>query len=216
MLFLYWFGRIVGDLIGDDKIYPMYLLGGLFGALTYLISAPLILKGQVGMAHGASAAVMTFVVASGVIAPDYNLRLLFIGDVKLKYVVLVVLFLDIIGLANLSNTGGHIAHLGGAFFGWLFVRMLGNGSDLSTPINNFLDRIGRFLSGQKPQRQRKKRTNVFVRHVRKSKGHKASDNNPMTDDHQARLDEILDKIKADGYDSLSPEDKEFLFRASKK
>ncbi|MDX1477837.1 MAG: rhomboid family intramembrane serine protease [Saprospiraceae bacterium] len=214
MLFLYWFGRIVADLIGDDKVYPLYFMAGLSGALIFLITAPLIYPATIP-AYGASAAVMGFVVASGVLAPDYVMRLLFIGDVKLKYIVFALVLLDLFSIANLSNTGGHFAHLGGAAFGWLFVVMLRQGSDLSQPFNRLLDWFERLLSGGRKAAKPKK-TRVFVRHVRERKGRRASDSGKAPGDDQDRIDAILDKIKASGYESLTPEEKEFLFRASKK
>ncbi len=119
MLFLYWFGKIVGDLIGDEKILPIYLLGGLAGMVAYFLSANIMPFGELGgrYALGASAAVMAIVVASGMIAPNYIMHLLFLGAVKLKYIVTALVFIDMISLANNVNTGGHFAHLGGALFG---------------------------------------------------------------------------------------------------
>jgi membrane associated rhomboid family serine protease len=227
MLFLYWFGRIVGDFLGDHRVYPLYLMAGLMGAVFYLISVPLVspdifdeVTGQWikpdNYAHGASAAVMGFIVASGVIAPNYIFRLLFIGDVKLKYIVLVLLLLDLISIANMHNTGGHIAHLGGAAFGWLFVSMLQKGSDVTEPVNRLFDWIKRIVNGSPRPTRSIKRTTVFVRHVSSKKGKAASDKTPRPVGHQEQLDAILDKIKASGYESLSEEEKEFLFKASKK
>lgn len=226
MLFLYWFGRIVGDFLGDHRVYPLYLLAGLMGALFYLISVPLInpeifdeVSGEWirpdSYAYGASAAVMGFVVASGFIAPNYIFRLLFIGDVKLKYIVIVLVFLDLISMANMHNTGGHIAHIGGAAFGWLFVAMLQRGSDITEPVNRLFDRIKRLVHGSPSPRVRKRKA-VFVRHVSSTRGRAKSDTEQKPASHQERLDAILDKIKASGYESLSEEEKEFLFRASKK
>lgn len=214
MLFLYWFGRIVGDFIGDHRVYPLYLLGGLFGAVMYLITAPLISTGG-SFAYGASAAVMAFVVASGVIAPNYVMRLLFIGDVKLKYIVAALVLLDVFGIGSMSNTGGHVAHIGGALFGWIFVAALREGSDFSVPVNRFFDWVKRLSSGEKKPRGRS-RSGIFVRHSSTRKGKSRTDSTPRQSDFQSRLDEILDKIKASGYESLTEEEKEFLFRASKK
>ena len=89
MLFLYWFGRILGDLLGDKRILPIYVLGGLAGALAFFLSVNLLPYGSGGThtALGASAGIMAIVVAAGMIAPEYNLRLILLGDVKLKYIV---------------------------------------------------------------------------------------------------------------------------------
>ena len=215
MLFLYWFGRITADFLGDHRIYPIYFLSGFAGALIYLITSPLI--GGSSIAYGASAAVMGVVVSSAAIAPDYTMRLLFLGDVKLKYIALVMVLLDVFALGSMANFGGHAGHIGGAAFGWLFVAMLKQGTDMSIPFNNLIGWFQSVLSGKPRPGKRKKRSKVFVREsqVRRKGGHRA-DNTPKQADHQARIDAILDKIKAKGYESLSEEEKEFLFKASKK
>jgi membrane associated rhomboid family serine protease len=215
MLFLYWFGRIVGDFIGNQRVLPLYIMGGLAGAILFFISANLLPYGGDGVfALGASGAVMAIVVASGVIAPDYIMRLILIGDVKLKYVVAVLVFLDLIALANDINTGGHFAHLGGAAFGGLFVTQLRQGNDLSEPFNRFLAKIQAFFkTTQTPPRPK-----VVYKNVR-FEGKKRKQKEKMSKDEriqQDRVDAILDKIKEKGYDSLSKEEKEYLFNASKK
>lgn len=222
MLFLYWFGRIVGDLIGDRKILPLYLLGGLAGGAAFFVSANLIGygAGAGNFALGASGAVMAVVVAAGVLAPEYIMRLILIGDVRLKYIVAVLILLDLVSLGNDMNTGGHFAHLGGAFFGWFFIYQLQNGTDLSEPVNRWVDRLGEFwenLSNRfqgKPRKPRVVYRNTSKMKSRFSKPNAVSDTDAPI--HQEKLDTILDKIKQSGYDSLSAEEKEFLFNASKK
>lgn len=222
MLFLYWFGRIVGDFIGNQRVLPIYLLGGLTGAGLYFLTANLLPYGAEGARYalGASAGVMAIVVAAGATAPNYSMRLLLIGDVKLKYIVAVLVFLDLIGVANNMNTGGAFAHLGGAFFGWLFIYQLREGNDWSAPVNKLLDRISGFFTsltsgGRRPPQ--KKGPRVVYRNVNKTrsagKGNARSDAESLS--HQERVDAILDKIKQSGYESLSEEEKEFLFNASK-
>ena len=223
MLFLYWFGRIVGDFIGDQRILPLYLLGGLTGAVVFFISANLLPYGIGGrFALGASAGVMAIVVAAGTISPDYTMRLLLLGDVKLKYIVAVLVFLDLILIPSGGNTGGHFAHLGGAFFGWVFVAQLRNGNDLSEPVNNILDKIRDFYNRMTTGKSNGRRPKVVYRNPNRKRstqrrGNAASDtNNGSSNAHQEKLDAILDKIKDSGYDSLSKEEKEFLFNARKR
>jgi len=213
MLYLYWFGRIVGDLLGNQRILPLYLLGGLAGVIAFFIYANFFYgTGGTHYALGASGAVMAIAVASGFTAPDYNIHLFILGDVKLKYIVAVLVFFDLIGTAGNINTGGHFAHLGGALFGWFFVYRLGEGQDLSAPVNNFINSISNFFSAPKGPKVAYKNPNL----KRKQKAHAVSDGDPVDLTHQDQLDEILDKIKRSGYDSLSAEEKEFLFDASKK
>lgn len=230
MLFLHWFGRIVGDFIGDHRVVPLYLMAGLFGGLIYLLSAPLI-GAEESYAYGASASVMGFVIAAGMIAPEYNMRLLLIGDVKLKYVVLVLIFLDLIGIAGLDNTGGRFAHLGGVAFGAMFVMMLWRGRDLSEPVNRFFDWVINLIPARDRRARRHSSSKMFVRSTQrkqfeaastsrsgsqKSTSRTSSSDRKRPEGYQERLDTILEKIKDKGYDSLSDEDKEFLFLASKK
>jgi membrane associated rhomboid family serine protease len=219
MLFMYWFGRIVGDFIGNQRILPIYLLGGIAGGIMYYISANLLYNpGGVSYALGASAGVMAIVAASGTIAPDYVIRLLFIGDVKLKYIVMVLVFLDFISIANNINTGGHVAHIGGALFGFIFIRQLREGNDWSLPVNKILERINSFFGSLVGQTDRRKGPRVVYRNKNKTgssrRGNAASDKEDLS--YQEKLDAILDKIKRSGYESLSEEEKEFLFNASKK
>ncbi len=213
MLFLYWFGRIVGDFIGNHRILPIYLMGGLFGALFYLLSANFVGVGS--MALGASAAVMAFVVASGVLSPNYTMNLILIGEVKLKYVVAILVFLDLIGIANLGNTGGHFAHLGGALFGWIYVVQLRNGNDWSEPVNKWLGIFSNYFSNIFKRKSKGPRMVYKNTDNQKAKGSSLSDKEKPSR-HQDRLDAILEKIKLNGYESLSEEEKEFLFNASKK
>ena len=215
MLFLYWFGRIVGDMIGDHRINPLYLMSGWFGALVFLISAPLI-GASGGYAYGASASVMGFVVASGMLAPEYNMRLLLIGDVKLKYVVLAVVLIDLFGIGGLDNVGGHLAHLGGVTYGALYITLLRRGRDLAIPLNSVFDRLSQLFSGRRKSVPGKKPSKVFVRHMSASQPRSASARPLTQKEQQEHLDEILDKIKEKGYDNLTDEEKEFLFKASKK
>lgn len=224
MLFLYWFGRIIGDLIGDRHVLPLYLLGGLAGGLAFFLSVNLLPYGGDGVhyALGASAGVMAVVVGSGVLAPDFVIRLLFLGDVKLKYIVIVLVFLDLIGTAGDINTGGHFAHLGGGLLGWYYITQLREGSDWSVPVNALFDRIVGFFggikdrfSGKRPGPRvvyRNKEKKVKPRSNRRP--HAASDTEDRS--HQEELDAILDKIKKNGYESLTEAEKEFLFNASKK
>ena len=203
MLLLYWFGRIVGDLIGDKKILPLYIVGGLFGALFLLLFAPILELS--GIAYGASAAVKAFAVAAGFLAPEYNMRLPFLGNVKLKWIVLVVILVDFIALASdTTNPGGSIAHIGGCIFGGLYIYFLRQGTDLFGFFPSNTDQI---------RRPRKQKTRMTVVHNVQTK----SDSNQKSQvavNLQSEVDRILDKINASGYDSLSPEDKEILYRAS--
>lgn len=216
MLFLYWFGRIVGDFIGNHRVLPIYFLGAITGAVMFYLSANLLQYGGDFML-GASGSVMAFVVAAGVLSPDYIMRLILIGDVKLKYIVAVLVLLDLISIANNSNTGGHFAHIGGALFGWVFVASLRNGTDLARPMNSFARWVNNlFRRKQKSGMPAHRSPLVVIKHRNESRKSHAAEQSPLDDDYQLKLDAILEKIKEKGYESLSEVEKDFLFRASKK
>jgi len=205
MLVLYWFGRIAGDLLGDHRMLPLYIYSGLAGCLVYLITAPLIYPGHTDL-HGASAAVMGIVAAAGLTAPNYQVRLLLIGDVRLKYIVLVLILLSFIGIGNLENTGGNMAHLGGAAFGFFYVHMLRQGYDLTAGFRRMIS----FFTKPKVivSKPAKRKVPMEVRHraIHRQVQSTGKENNPDVGD-QERLDYILEKIKRSGLNSLSEEEK---------
>jgi membrane associated rhomboid family serine protease len=209
MLFLYWFGRIVGDLIGDHHMLPIYLYGGLFGGLIFVLSSSMIgyIPGT-SYAIGASGATMAIVLAAGVIAPDYMMRLILIGSVKLKYIVLAVLLMDIFRLAGSTNVGGHVAHLGGAAMGWFYIYSLRAGAEIGKPVIRLQHTLSQLFSNRQ---QKRKSARVF-----EMRGKPANDSPPRQSDVQDKIDEILDKISQQGYESLTEEEREFLYQASKK
>ena len=128
MLFLFWFGRIFGDLYGDQRVLPLYLTGGLAGFVLFFAVMNLTnLGGSVDIAYGASGAVACILTAIGMLSPEYGIRLMFIGTVRLKYIVLFMIFAQIISLGTLDNIGGTIDHLGGIVFGILFALNLQRG-----------------------------------------------------------------------------------------
>ena len=213
---LYLFGVIVSDLIGDRRILPIYLLGGLFGGLMFMASAQF--APYVGSyALGASGAVMALAGAALILAPDYRVRLFLLGEVKVKYIVLVLLLFDLIGVANKYNSGGHVAHLGGFAMGCLFVYRLRDGHDWADPVNRLLDRILSWFSlgNRSTPRLKRKPQKAYTGSFSATKGGRAPQDQ-SSPSYQERLDAILEKIKASGYESLSAEEKEFLYNASKK
>ncbi len=210
MLWLYWFGRILGDLLGDKRILPLYIMGGFFGGILYLLTATLIGASANGIALGASGAVMAIVVAAAVTSPDYQMRLIFLGDVKLKYIAFVVLILDILGTTG-GNSGGHFAHLGGAIFGYLFVVGLRSGYNLGQPVE-YVQSL--FENREEIFVRAKPKTKMKVAH--RSKLVKSSKEEKLSSTNQERIDQILDKIKQQGMENLSDEEKDFLYKASKK
>jgi len=201
LLVYYWFGNILGDLIGDKKIFPIYLLGGLSGGLFFLVYSYLI--GTNTLLMGASAGIMATVGAAAFLAPNYQFNLILIGKTPLKYIAIAYVIIDLAMISNQHNVGGHIAHIGGLIMGVLFIYLLKNGTDLSIIINKYSQiLVSLFKSEQK--------TKLVVLHknVKNKK-------NQLSKTSQHELDKILEKVKKKGYDNLTKEEKEALFIASK-
>lgn len=212
MLVLFWFGRIFGDLMGDRRVIPLYILGGLMGVV-FIMLGIYIFKIPAAPALGASAGIMAIVLASALIAPDYTLNLILLGPVRLKFIVLFMIVFDLIGLANMQNTGGHFGHIGGMFMGWLYILMVQSNRDPATWMNNAFDSIKNLFT-KRPKKQKK--SPLTVKHkatVPRSK--KSNKKATMNVSSQDRLDAILDKIYKKGKDSLSKEEKDFLDKMSK-
>lgn len=173
-------------------------------------------------ALGASAAFMGILVVAGVTAPDYLIGLPLLGDVRLKFIVLFFLILDLVGISQGSNTGGSFGHLGGAAMGLLIASQLRNGNDMTAPLNRMWDAITSFFENLfSPKRPKPKMAyrnpdlkKQPVGKAARSGNRRASPSEDLS--HQEQIDAILDKIKLTGYESLSASEKEFLFNASNK
>jgi membrane associated rhomboid family serine protease len=207
MLWLWWFGKIFVDYFDQKRLVSVYILGGLSGALLYIISFNLF-PGfsdliHVSIALGASAAVMAIVVATAVYVPDYTIYLLFIGPVKIKWVALVIFLMT--SLVDFSvNSGGKIAHIGGALLGYLYSASYRSGKDITRGINRFFDSV---VTWFKPKPKMK---------VTYKKPMNDFEYNKAKKDHQEHINRILEKISKGGYDSLTKEEKEILFKESQK
>lgn len=220
MLLFYWFGRIVGDLIGNERILPLYFWGAVAGGLLFWASAALLPYGADATRYivGASASVMATIVAAAVIAPEYVIRLLIIGEVRLKYIALAIILIDVFAFGTDGNTGGHFAHLGGMIMGYVFVAQLRQGNDLAAPVNRVTGSVQRFFGslGRKPAARPAATRSSAAR--RGKSGAPARSRRPATQetlDREERLDTILAKIKAKGIKSLSAEERDFLSLASR-
>jgi membrane associated rhomboid family serine protease len=146
MLWLFWFGKIFLQFIDEKKLLSVYILGGISGAIFYITVFYAFPRFHdiipISFALGASASVVAIVVAISFYVPNYELNLMFIGKVKLKYIALVSIIIDIMSIAT-SNAGGHLAHLGGAIFGYLFVIRLKNNPKLLNKFSNFIYSFGK-------------------------------------------------------------------------
>ncbi len=221
MLFLFWFGRVLVDLGGNRRVLPIYIWGGLAGFVFYVLSSFLLPEYTGPYCLGASAGVMAVVVASATLAPEYRMNLILIGPVPLKYLAAFFVFVDIIAIPNGFNTGGHFAHIGGALAGWFLIHQLKNGTvDWIEKTNIVFDKIANFFGNIKDTLQGKRKPKVAYKDpefAKKTKQNRkaSSSSDTHTGNQQEMVDAILEKIKRSGYASLTEEEKEFLFRASK-
>ncbi len=207
MLWLYWFGGIFLEYLDQRKLVAVYLLGGISGALLYMISFNVFpaFSGVVSesVAIGASASVMAVVIAVAAYVPDYTVNLLLLGRVKIKYLALGIFILT--SIMDFSvNSGGKLAHIGGAFFGYFYILGVRQGHDLGSGINRVIDYLATLL---------KPRSKIKVTHRKPADEYEY---NKTKVEHQTKINTILDKISKGGYDSLTKEEKDTLFRESQK
>jgi membrane associated rhomboid family serine protease len=206
MLMLYVGGVIFTEYLGSKKLLLVYLMGGIMGAAFYIASFNIFPAFSefipFSVALGASASVMAIIVAIAAYIPDYTIRLFLVGSVKFKWIAVFFVIVDLLTIEK-SNPGGHIAHLGGAFFGFFYILLLKKGlivKQLSNPFRKLFKRKLK-VKAKTTYSTTKPKTDDEYRYDRKL--------------HQQRIDGILDKIKKSGYESLSKEDKEYLFKESK-
>ena len=215
MLCLYWFGKIVLADIGGRRLTGLYLFGGLTGALFYLLAFNLLpayqMVADASLLVGASGCIMAIIVAAAMYKPDMPLRLLFIGSVRLKWIAIGAIAVSLLGITG-SNAGGQLAHVGGAVGGWLFVWLLRHNVDLTQPIRRLREkRRVRHHDNSRTDNTRKFHYQRAT-HTNNTQRTTDADYNSQRAKHNARIDAILDKIKASGYDSLTEEEKRELFQ----
>jgi membrane associated rhomboid family serine protease len=210
MLLLYWFGAIAGDLIGDRRIFPIYFYGAFFGGLFAVLCLYIFPIGSISgfMVPGSSASVMAILFAAATLAPDYMMRLILIGSVRIKYIVLVLLFINVISISASTNIGNSLTHIGGALTGFLFIVILRTGRDPSWIFH----RKNRNTVIKKRRKNEKSKIISIFDTVKKHEL-KAQFNKDIRSEY--KLDLILEKIKKTGKESLTEEELNFLEKISK-
>jgi membrane associated rhomboid family serine protease len=208
MIVLNFAGRMFLTFFTQKQFLGLYLLSTIFAGLLFVVSYAVLGLGQSSAILGASGAIMAVLVASATYSPYMNLRLLLIGNVKLWQFTFVVVLLDLVQIF-VENTGGHIAHLAGALFGFAYIKLLVNGIDLSKGISFLIDKIATLFNPKKRTPFKKVHRNYTQNQT------KPSSKIVIKDKIQQQIDEILDKISQSGYDSLTKEEKEFLFKTGK-
>ncbi|MDP2334997.1 MAG: rhomboid family intramembrane serine protease [Bacteroidota bacterium] len=206
LLWLYWMGQIFLGYFDQGKLITIYLLGGITGGIFYVagynsfpVFSEIVADSRL---LGASASVIAIVTALAMYVPNHTIHLMFIGPVKMKYIAVFSVLLYVIGISS-TNAGGNLAHLGGAFWGVIYILQLRRGIDPGKGIN-------RLLSGLKKAFAPKPKVTISYR-----KPVDDIEYNRMKNRDKTLMNEILEKISKSGYDSLSKEEKEILFRMGK-
>lgn len=206
LITLYFMGQLFEQIAGSAKLWQVYVTGGIFGFLFFALSHNFLPRFHgVSVALGASAAVMAISVAAAVLRPHQPIHIYGVFRIELRWMVLILVLLDLASIRSGSNSGGHIGHLGGAFFGFLFAQQLQKGRD----ITKWLDRIRIWLKSLFSPRKMKVTSRTAANVADEQFNYEKRQ-------RQKRVDEILDKIGRSGYDALSREEKDFLFRNSQK
>ncbi len=209
MLWLYWFGIIFVQYLSQRQLIATYLFGGIAGGLLYIAAYNVFPVFDVvkvnALAMGASASVLAIVVAISFYVPNYTVNLLLLGPVKIKYIALVTVLMDLLML-NAGNAGGHLAHLGGALWGFSYIKML--------PYADPAKLFGIFSNESVRKFREARRSKLKIQYGKKPVSDE--DYNLQKKEKQQRIDKILDKISQSGYNSLTKEEKELLFSSSKK
>ncbi|HRX32046.1 MAG TPA: rhomboid family intramembrane serine protease [Tenuifilaceae bacterium] len=206
MLWLFWFGKLFLQFLSNRQLLGVYLLGGISGAILYIVAFNVLpaFSGQalLSVALGASASVLAIVVAVSTLRPNYEIYLLFLGAVKLKYLAIATIVLDVISIP-MSNAGGHIAHLGGAIFGYTYIKLLASNVDMANFLKVFSEiKIPNFSRRSKMRVTYTKEESDYDYNYRKAQ-------------EQKEIDKILEKIARSGYESLTKAEKELLFKMKK-
>lgn len=211
MIILYVGGSIFNRFVGQDKLLSTYLFSGIIGALLYILTFNIFpaFQNVVGgsFAIGSSASVLGIFIAAATYVPNLPMNLIFLGNVKLKYIAIFFIVLDFINIRS-GNAGGHIAHIGGALYGYFFISQLKKNVDLSRVFNQWWKSMTAYFYS--------KNKNSSFKNVHKNPKPPRNDDDylKVKNEHQAEIDHILEKIKRSGYESLSTSEKQKLFDAS--
>ena len=208
MYLLYWFGNYVLNLFTAKRFLTIYLLGAICGGLLYVLSYNLfpVFNNVNSNLMGASAAVLAIVIFIATYTPNTIVRV-FMFKVKLWQIGLAMVLLDLFQLPSSGNAGGLIAHMGGALFGYVYAKQLTKGNDIGIWFESLIDSaINLFKPRHKKPFKKVHRTKQATAKQAKKK---------PSNEHQAKIDSVLDKIGKSGYDSLTKAEKDFLFKAGK-
>jgi membrane associated rhomboid family serine protease len=220
MLFLYWFGGLVEEYLGSKRLLSLYILGGLAGGIFFLLMYNILpyFAASVtnSMLMGASGAIFAIIVGAATLLPDYTFFIFLLGPVRIKYIAAFYVVLSMIELMG-ANAGGNLAHLAGAGVGYGFIKSLRAGTDWGAPVVAILDFFQGLLKPKSsPPRLPERAKATTTASMRKLSRSEMSSNatTPPGFPMQEEVDALLDKISKSGYDSLTREEKQILYKAS--
>jgi membrane associated rhomboid family serine protease len=202
MLGMYWFGGLIQEYINSRRLTSIFIYGSVMGGLTFLVFYTFVPPFN-GTHHailvGSSGGLFAVIAAAATLIPEYRFHLLFLGPVKIIYIAIFYIFISLLGTAQ-ENPGGNLAHLGGALMGFIYIKSLRSGIDIGRPMISAIDFFERLFSKKKIKLSYRGTNTIEL------------DGFPNQDE----IDKILDKISRSGYESLSKEEKQKLFKASQK
>lgn len=211
MFALYWFGQLFLMYFSQKQLVALYILGGIMGYVFFAGAYNLFPYFQTAIDNsvilGASGSIMAIILAVATKSPNMEMRMLFIGNVKLKYIAAFVMLTSFFGITS-NNAGGEIAHLGGALTGYFFIVSLRQGKDITVWLNRGIDFIYDLF---KPRILKVKKSANYASRKMSDAEYNLNKANRMKE-----IDRILDKIKASGYESLSADEKKRLFEQGKR
>jgi membrane associated rhomboid family serine protease len=212
VLWLWSFGYILQDLTGNKKLIPLYLYGGLAGAIVYVLTLNLVPAFRANINNyepllGAGPSLMSVAVATTVLAPRYKIFPLISGGIPL-WVLTSIFVLISLGTVGMANPGDAASLIAGGLIGYVFAWQLQRGNDWSQWMNNLVTWVDDLFNPEKKHIQKPQKQQLY---------YKASQKPFQKTPHvtQQRVDELLDKINLKGYHSLSDEEKDFLKKASR-
>ena len=214
MLVLYWFGQYVLNLFTEKRFLTIYLLGAICGGLLFVLAYNVfpVLSGTLAYLIGASAAVRAIMIFIAAYTPNAEVRIIFF-NVKLWQIGVFVVLSDLIQIPTSGNAGGLIAHLGGALFGYMYAIQLKKGNDIGLWFEKIMDGFANMFT---PKKKSPLKTVHRSKSYTKPKQRTSSSKKKyVKTPNQEQIDAILDKISKSGYDSLTKEEKDFLFKAGK-
>lgn len=206
MLWLYWFGQMFLQYFNARQMGGLYFLGGIAGAFLYILSYNIfpyfVAIASDSFLIGASASILAIVTAVAFYVPNKEVNLLLIGRIKIKWIAVFSILIDLLSITS-NNAGGNIAHLGGAFVGYLFAIRIAQGKDVTASLNKVIDAVVNIFKPRPKLKVTYKRTETDYQY------------NSRKQEKEANINAILERIKRSGYSSLTAEEKKRLFEAGK-